>query len=170
MAERHACGNAAVVKVVVVVVGGSSVSRPASPFMSPPLPLTQLCSVCKQTRSTRLARRRGSRSGRGPAPECAAGSAGRGAAYPNYAPIITTMPPICYHLQIGSVQLNSLLAVTHAGEKNNKKTCIHPFFFLLGRLLDALNKHVIQMQIHCCLTQIVALWLYFSVDIQMQES
>lgn len=52
--------------------------------------------------------------GRGPALECAAGSAGRGAAYPNYLPIITTMPLICYHLQIGGIQLNSLLAQTHA--------------------------------------------------------
>lgn len=102
--------------------------------------------------------------GRGPALECAAGSAGRGAAYPNYLPIITTMPLICYRLQIGGIQLNSLLAKTHA---NHVFTWV---FFLHGRRWILYINSIIQMQIQRCLTQIVVSWFYFCVDIRTQES
>lgn len=157
----------------VCVRGGGSVSHPASPFMSPPLPLTRLCCVCKQTGSARLAQRRGSRRGRGPALECAAGSAGRAAAWPNYPPISTTVPP---HM-LSFTNWQSLIKFTSDSdtctEKKTKKTaftCFVFLFFLHGSLFDARNKHVIQMQFHCCLAQIVALWFYFCVDIQTQES
>lgn len=54
---------------------------------------------------------------------------------PIISPSLPQCPPICYHLQIDSVQLNSLLAVAHANKKINNCghlvfVCLVVFFFM----------------------------------------
>lgn len=130
MAEGHACGNAA----LMAAAGGGGCLPTRPPHSSLLLCHWHGFALCVNKHAAPGWHWRGGGHGRGPALECAAGSAGRGAAYPNYLPIITTMPLICYHLQIGGIQLNSLLAKTHA---NHVFTWVS---FLHGRPSESLNK------------------------------